>query len=407
MTTMFIVSQGTCMSFGFVQNDESLFEQFGEELAESGRLPFGQIINPGSKVAKTLDKDPLSYGFAISQENAEQVNFQLDAHWVYGEDIPIHPLSKAVITGYVAHALNVVCIASSDLEVQEKTDKSWRFRGLAYENRKLTQWGEIYQDNRENKESPYRQVRRFLLLFLGDDGKPLMESPIQYTGNGAFGLSFHQELNDFYKEVGSAYKADGVAKGHRISGSTLTKAQQPYVVVPLTVGYFVPDESDRSAFACVTARPQPVFKATDIGVKGEIKRRDRIVHVVGNYYRDFMIPRGCDLGQLINSLVQEHQSFGEPGRGLHSEESGSRTEVYEGYWDLPTQRVNGDNTFCSLVTDTASIPVSMTSDWAWLLDCDRVRVTGTVPADGGSLVLTDGGAALDATDEGSSLVNEF
>ena len=405
MATVFIV-QGVCMSFGFVQNDESLFEQFGEELAESGRLPFGQIINPGSKVAKTLDKDPLSYGFAISQENAEQVNFQPDTHWVYGEDIPIHPLSKAVITGYVAHQLNVVCIASSDLEVQEKTDNSWRFRGLAYENRRLTQWGEIYQDNRENKESPYRQVRRFLLLFLGDDGKPLMDEPIQYTGNGAFGLSFHQELMDFYKEVGSAYKSDGVSKGHRISGSTLTKAQQPYVVVPLTVGYFIPDESDRSAFACITARPQPVFKATDIGVKSEIKRRDRIVKVVGANYRDFMIPLGCDLGQMINSLVQEYQSFGEPGRGLHSEESGSRTEVHEGYWDRSTHALVGGVNHCCLVTDTAHIPCSLGMEHLLALDCERVRVTGVLPAAGGNLVVASW-ESLDTTDEVSSLVEDF
>ena len=392
------------MAFNFsstVQSDD-LFEQFGEELEESGSLEFVQIINAGGKIAKTLDKNPLAFGFAINSENAEAVEFQPSAEWVQGEEIPIHPLSKATISaGYVARSINVVVINSSDLEVQQKVDDRWRFMGVAYNKGQHTEAGQTYEAHKDDKESPYRQIRRYLLLFLDGEGNPMHSKPVQFTAKGAFGYSFNQELQSFQKELGSAYRDAMKAKGHKVKGAMLSKAQQAYTVVPMQLGYHIPDESDKSAYTCVVGRPQPVIKPDDVGVKADIKRRDRKVEVTGALWSDFVIPEGSPLGQLITDMAQEHASFGEPNRGMSAADieaaaNEDRPFIGEGFFNASSLQAAGDISYIALVTDNGPVPLAISGDHLEALDYNRVSITGITPADGGPVTVT-GWQSLDAS----------
>jgi hypothetical protein len=382
-----------------VQDDAALFDQFGDELQESGSLEFVQVINAGGKIAKTLEKNPLAYGFALNKENAESIDFAPTADWVQGEDIPIHPLSKATIeSGYVARNVNVVVLNSSDLEVQQKVDDRWRFMGVAYDKGQHTAAGQSYESRKDDKDSPYRQIRRYLLLFLGYDGQPLHAKPVQFTAKGAFGYSFNQEIQSFQKELGSAYRdayragMQHTVMGNKISGSLLSKAAQAYTVIPMSLGFHIPDEADRSAYTCIVARMQPVLKPSDVGQKAVLKRRDRNVDVTGALWSGFMIPKGSELGHLITDLCQEHASFGEPNRGM-----GASEPIAEGV-DIPytgtgffnaasLQTVDG-KTFVGFVTDAGEVPLDVPAELMEMLDAPRAQVQGFVPAEGGPIVVT-------------------
>jgi hypothetical protein len=383
------------MAFNFSSTvqDDDLFEQIGEELEESGSLEYVQIINAGGKIAKTLDKNPLAFGFAISSENAEAVEFQPTDEWAQGEDIPIHPLSKAVIAaGYVARTINVAVLNVSEMEVQEKVDDRWRFIGVSYEKGQHTDAGKLYEAHKDDKESPYRQVRRYLLLFLGANGEPLHSKPVQFTAKGAFGYSFNQELQSFYKELGVAYRDARKARGMKVTGATLPKQQRAYVAVPMQLGYHIPEEADRSAFTCVVARSQPVFKPAEVGVKSQIKRRDRQVAVVGALWSDFMIPAKSPLGELIEGMTSEHAAFGEPNRGMgqQSEESIHEDRPYSGtgFFNGASLQTVGDINYVAFVTDDGEIPLAISNDHIEALDCSRVSISGIIPADGGPVAVT-------------------
>jgi hypothetical protein len=385
------------MAFNFSTTEDDLFESFGADLEESGSLPYIQVINAGGKIAKALDKNPLAFGLALKTENAELVEFTPSPEWAAGEDIPIHPLSKATIeSGYVVRSVNAVILDYSELEVQEKRDDNWWFVGVAYSNGKQTEAGQVYETHRDDKDSPYRQIRRYLLLFLDKDGNPLHSRPLQLTASGAFGYSLNKEYTSFQKELGSAYREAMRAKGHKISGGMLSKAQQAYTVFPVEFGYHIPDEADRSAYTCIVSRAQPVAKPEEFGVKAEIKRRDKNVAVVGTNCRELMIPRTSSLGELITELVQEFASFGEPNRGRGADElatapNGDRPFKGVGIIDAINAKTTPDGTATvPLLTEKGPELVFIQEQEMVLALLDApgsVEIVGTIPADGGPVVV--------------------
>lgn len=405
------------MAFNFsTTGSDDLFEQFGEELEESGSLPFIQVINAGGKISKTLEKNHLAYGFAINSENAESVEFQPSVEWVKGEDIPIHPLSKASIElGYVARAVNVVVINHSDLEVQQKVDDRWRFMGVAYEKGQHTAAGQTYEQSKDDRESPYRQIRRYLLLFLDYDGNPLHSKPVQFTAKGAFGFSFNQEIQSFHKELGGAYREAGKAAGHKVSGATLRKSDQAYTVIPMSLGFHIPDDSDRSAYTCVIGRMQPVFKEAELGAKAELKRRDRKVTVTGALWSGFMVPKGSPLGQLITDLSQEYATFGEPNRGMGASDvttpEGDRPYFGSGFVNSASVSTDGASgiTYASIVTDQGEVPLAFSAEDFEALEHPNLTITGIIPANGGPVTVTgwEALAAAPVAAEQVGLLAEF
>jgi hypothetical protein len=373
------------ISTNFATPDTDLLSQFDDELEESGRLPYLQVIHAGSKNAKALDKDDLSYGLAITAENAEAVGFNTAA-WVEGEDIAIHPLTQATIEhGWVGRTVNMVPIAISELEVQQKINDQWRFAGLAYEGGKVTRWGELCAEE-TGDDKQYRKVRRWLVILLGDDLTPLHERPLQLTSRGAFGASLSQEYFDFQAELGQAYRKGAKAAGRSVKGGRFTKSAQAFTIFPARIGYNIPEAKDRSAFTCIVERLQPVADAAEVGHTSEIKRGDRVVKVTGCHYSQLMISRGSELGQMVASLTAEFEDFGKPNRGRA--EGGDQAVAFsgQGHLDASTLEYRNDGSV-AVVLDTGvdRVPVVIPANWAdRAVDAQgEVMIDGFIPADGG------------------------
>jgi hypothetical protein len=368
------------------------FAQFDDELEESGSLPYLQVINPGSKNAKVLDKDPLAYGLAITVDNAEAVGIVPEAlGWEMGEDIPIHPLSQAVIErGYVGRSANLVVIAQGELEVQRKTGDRWQFAGLAWDGGKRTAIGQAAADESGEKKE-FRLVRRWLVLLLNDSLEPLHDRPLQLTGKGAFGTSLSMEFNDFQLELGQAYRAAAKAQGRTVKGGRFSKSAQAYTVFPFSVGYHIPKDNDRGSYACINARYQPVADPAKVGQASEIDRRDRKVAVTGIHYSQLMINRESTLGKNIAELQAEYADFAKPNRGrdVDAVEDGSRPYSGQGHLDMSAIAFNPDGTVAGVFDDgTARHPVFFAENLAHLATEAELVIDGVIPADGGPVQVT-------------------
>lgn len=367
-------------------------EEFAEELEESGRLPHCQVINAGGKVAKTIEKDPYSHGIVIPDESAEAVDFKPDDNWTHGEEISIHPLSKVVVDGFVARNVLISVISHGELEIQEKVNDRWRFLDLAYRKGKLTSAGQFYEDEKKNQESPYRKVRRWLLLFLGKDSKPLHSRPLQFTTKGAFGSSLSQEYQKFQNELGQAYRKTIKAKfpNRKISGAVLNRDTQALTIFPATLGFHIPKDNNKSAFTCITERIAPAF-GEDIGQTIEEGRKERKVKLTGYNVAGLMVPAKSELGQVIVDLRNEFATFSEPNRGLAVDAEPAEHQVSAvGNWDPTTVQfhTNGD-VFAVFASDTGdripfNIPVKLSE---FPESTVTISVIGTVSADGGNATL--------------------
>jgi hypothetical protein len=367
-------------------------QEFADELQESGSLPYCQIINAGGKVAKTIEKDPYSFGILIPDESAEAVDFQPDNSWTHGEEISIHPLSKATVNGFVARDVLISVISHGDLEIQEKVNDRWRFLDLAYRKGKLTSAGQSYEDEKDNTENPYRKVRRWLLLFLGKDLKPLHSRPLQFTTKGAFGSSLSQEYQKFQNDLGQAYRKAMKAQfpDRKISGAVLSKDAQALTIFPASLGFHIPKDNNRSAFTCITERIAPAF-GDAIGQTIEEDRGERKVKLTGYNVTGLMVPAKSELGQFVVDLRNEFATFSEPNRGLAVDTEPAEHQVSAvGNWDPTTVQFHGNGGVTAVfASDTGDrIPFDIPVDKSELPEADvTISVIGTVPADGGNATL--------------------
>jgi hypothetical protein len=108
----------------------------------------------------------------------------------------------------------------------------------------------------------------------------------------------------------------------------------------------------------------------------------------------------------------EYGSFGEPNRGLGAVEdvpAGDAPYSGEGYFNAASLQPSGEIIYIALVTDQGEVPLAMAPDSVAALDCDRVRITGIIPADGGPVTVTSWEDATPAplADEQKSLVEAF
>lgn len=377
------------ISQNYATPETSLFDQFDDELEESGSLPYLQVINAASKNAKQLDKDHFSYGLALTIENAEAVEFNPSANWQEGEDISIHPLSQATIEkGYVAHTANLVVITHGDTEIQQKIDDRWRFIDMAYRGRELTEAGKAEAAERESggSDRQYRKVKRWLLLLLDDQGQPLHNNPLQLTGRGAFGASLSQEYNEFQSELGQAYRKAARAQGRSVKGGRFSRSAQAFTIFPVEFGYCIPKDNGRSAYTCVVKRLAPVFEPEKVGVEAKLDRKDRTVTVQGTPYNALMVPRASELGQKIAQLQEEYASFSEPNRGLSADvpSDGSKPWSAQGHIDQSTADYLQDASMTGIFdTGAERIPVHISAESAPFVTDGEMLLEGTIPADGG------------------------
>jgi len=376
--------------------DFDLFDQFDDEMQESGGLAYLQIISPGMKNAALLDKNPLAYGLCLPADQAEAVGLDVSRlGWAEGESIMIHPQSTAIIEkGYVGRGARMVVVSYSDLEVEQKNGKFWRYAGQASINYKTTELGAKAFDS---DEKDYRVVRRFLVLLLDKDNQPLHEIPLQLKGRGVFGTTLgygylgSKEQPGFHDELGQAYHKAAKAAGRNVKGGKFTPTGQAYTIFEFGIGYQLPDDSDKAGSSCINRRWQPVFDRELVGKTAVVKQRDRELTLEAVYFGDVIVNQKSPLGELITSLRQEYASFPEPNRGRDTDavSDGSAPFSGQGHFDASTLDGLPDGSIRVVFDDgTARHPLHIPANLADINSSDELVIDGIIPADGGPVQVT-------------------
>lgn len=100
----------------------------------------------------------------------------------------------------------------------------------------------------DDKSKMYQCVRRYMLLFLDENNKPLHSSPIQLTSSGNFMFHFDQKYMKFRADILAAYCKDKKKSGARMSEQWYSMC----VFVPKFISKSVGKSPDMMSAACIT-----------------------------------------------------------------------------------------------------------------------------------------------------------
>ena len=373
------------LTTSYATPETNLYDDFDDELEEGSSIPHCQVVNPDNVTEAQMKKlGGATYGLFISQEQAELVGFTPDDRWE-SETLSFGTDETVEIEGHLTTTMDLVVLHRSNLEVQEKTDKGWRFAGLAYEGGLKTEIGLTAEGDREN----YRRIVRYLVMFLNADGQFMHESPLQLTAKGGFGGSFGSCLRDFYKEADQAYIKESRKAGHKVKGGRLNRYAQAFLRFAAELGY-QPKQADASPFAVVNSR---IAVNGEAGLSKEIKMNDRVVTLTTVTLPMIMIPKSSEMGQVITGFYEEHEGFGEPNRGMNvgTESAAAGTEKhYQGVGFFSWGSMNA--------MDDGCISVPFTDD-------DGNQMLAVLGADTSPEVLdVQGSFEVEGTDDGMRLV---
>jgi hypothetical protein len=116
-----------------------LFQGFESEIVASTSLPFCQVQNPPNMSLTQIEQYQPPFGWFIPTEQALLAEFNKSDDWLpiqltFGEDTS----QPREVEGFLATHLRISVLHSTSIEVQEKTDKGWRYLSLAYQFGQLT-----------------------------------------------------------------------------------------------------------------------------------------------------------------------------------------------------------------------------------------------------------------------------
>ena len=247
-------------------NDTAKVEQFEGDMEDALGLPYCQVINPRTGLTSNeIKKNPKAFGLVIPKDQAQAVNFNPSEDWTDEQVTIVVDDKEIVIDCWHTHEPKFLVISRSQLEVQESTDKGWRFAGIAYDRGSLTPIGKMAQEDAENRGDSYRRVVRYLLMFVDSAGNPLHDEPLALTGRGGFGGSFGKEVSEYFKEFDQAYC---ILQKTRKRSSAFAQA---FLVHAHENSFFKP-KGDKMAYACTVARVSPV--AGQGGDKVDVEREE-------------------------------------------------------------------------------------------------------------------------------------
>ena len=309
---------------GIGAGQEGALDAFSDDLEEGGGVPYCQVVNPKvGMTSKAIEKDPDGYGLIVPIEQAEQVGFKPDENWKEVVSVIVSGDDENEIPAYLTHNPQFIVVSRSQLEVQSKAEQGWRYVGLGYENGNLTEHGQLVVDDTSNPPM-YRYAVRYLLVFIGADGKPLHDKPLALTGHGGFGGSFGKEVSTYFSEFNQAYAQATKKRGR------LNYFAQAFVLHSQEIGFHKgKNEKGEStmAYTCISGRISPTAKADKAGEKKDVERRDRTVTLHAAPVGNLMFPKDSEVGQQIAGWYSEYKDFAKPNKGRDGTES--KPEPYE------------------------------------------------------------------------------
>ena len=293
----------------FALNDsvDNVFDQFQDDMEEALGIPYCQVVNPRTGLTSNeIKKNPKNFGLIIPKDQADAVGFTPSGDWTSEQITIVVDDKEIVIDCWHSHQPKFLVISRSQLEVQEATEKGWRYAGIAYDRGQLTPIGRLAQDDADARVGNYRRVVRYLLVFIDDQGNPLQNEPLALTGRGGFGGSFGKEVSEFFKEFDKAYCII------RKTRKRFSAYAQAFLVHAHENGFFKP-KGDKMAYSCTMARVSPVA-----GAGGEVisvERGDRTVSLHTVPATALMISKSSETGKKVAQWFSDYQSFAKPNRG--------------------------------------------------------------------------------------------
>ena len=275
----------------------NLFQGFEDEVVASTQLPFCQVQNPPNMSLAQIKQFNPPIGWFIPSEQAEVAEFNASNDWqptriVFGEDSP----NPREVDGFLANHIRIVVLHSSNIEVQEKAKKGWRYLGQAYQYGQLTNHGELAQSDR----SFYRLRTRYLVLFLDQGNQPLHHIPFKIGMNAGVGAAFSTEVKEFRDEIETVYfKSVGQPK------KSLSHKAHALTVLDIQFGCHKSEGKAPYLYPAVRLAPGD----NEIGSEKIVQRRDRTVKLLTRRIESLIIPKKSDTGQTILSLTEEYKDI--------------------------------------------------------------------------------------------------
>ena len=294
----------------------SHLNQFNNEITASHQLAFCQLVSPPNLTTPMLKKwvkDGGKFGLFISAEQAEMANFVPDETWIPTE-VGFSGKEDTTV-GFITQNPRLVVIHQSKPEVQYRCDANsrYKFLDLYWNNGGITQASISAKTNKEL----YKVVTRHLVLFLGAEGQPLHNEPIQYTAKGAFASSLSVELNNLYLVTGESLAAYQKSLGVRSPGKVLTQKARAFCTFQMSINW-TRNSDDKSPYCYPSEVVHPALNADEIGsskiFNRKVKDKFREVSIKKVALDQVLLDMKSPAGELITSWYQEYQSFPKPNK---------------------------------------------------------------------------------------------
>jgi hypothetical protein len=268
-----------------------LFQGFETEIVASTSLPFCQVQNPPNMSLAQIQQYKPPFGWFIPSEQAQLAEFNATDDWqpiklTFAEDTS----NPREVEGFLATHIRISVLHSTNIEVQEKTDKGWRYLAPAYQFGQLTGDGKLAFTERDN----YRLRTRYLLMFLDSNNQPLHSIPFKIGMNAGVGAAFATELKHFREEIETAY-FESVSQPKR----SLSQHAHALTVFDFHLGCH--KSEGKAPYVYPSERQTPDNNTTT-------KRRDRPVQLLSQPLQSLIIPKFSATGQTLLFLQQEYNS---------------------------------------------------------------------------------------------------
>lgn len=399
------------LSNAYETPDADLFAEFADDTEEGGSLPHAQIVNPVNLTEAEIKKHKIDvkFGLFIAQEQADAVNFKPDKRWEeYTAEFGTEETVE--VPGYISTTVDCVILHRSGIEVQEKQYKDgaangWRFAGLAYDRGQITEHGQRAKDSAD-----YRLVNRLLIFLLGEDGKPLHETPLQLMARGGFGGAFGTALRDFHKEADQSYAKAARSAGNKIKGGRLNDFAKAHLRFVCELNR-VPKSGDSSPYVCVKSRIAVNGVAGNTKV---VKQGDREITLTTCTIVQVMVPKTSGFGQQIAAAYYENEQFGEPNRGnTQAQADGAATGGNaggavdaHGFFNWSAANYTADGAKVPFTSDSGDQYLAVVGEgFDDIFDAvGTVHITGT---DDGAKLIIESAQLLDNASDGTAPVPTF
>ena len=402
-----------------------------EHEVEGGGLPYMQVLtHPNESIVKVKGARP--WGIFLNSENAEAINFKPDANWqpVTFYTVEDEGFANAVLkisdadrkayetagqeitehTGFVATTVMFHLIYQSETEVERKElyqgRPSYKFAGLRWGSDEHKEaMSELLKERDANDNPTHRWCQRYMFILIGADGNPLHDGVITYRAKGGAGGAFSMEMNELFKDLNDAYgKGKGNQRLNLFSGKN-RHAGDMRSFVRLAVQFdLYKGGKDRAPYLVPVGRVLPTGNPAETKVRqvARGKDSDRTVDLypsllIHKEQTQMLVPQSSDVGARIRAAIEEYASFPLPMQGREVEGADAtpqcdRPYQGKGIVDAASVKFETDGTaIVSLLTEHGSHLVLFGGAEIdnVLGTVGSISVTGTIPADGGPVIVSE------------------